>query len=196
MEWSNEKCIEFVEDYRQFTCLWKASDKDYKDRIKRGDAQQYLVDKYKLGTRKAVNNKIKSFRSYFHRLHAEYKRKRSGDGRDDALPEPNWFLYKYLLFILDGEENRSGKETFTTQRETSSEKEHCEEDESQQDRDSHRESDFQSGLIFDSPPGTPVIRKAENNDIIRKQGPSKRLKSTKPFEDTHRINLQRKLSHY
>uniref|UniRef100_A0A6P7FRA1 Uncharacterized protein LOC114330274 n=1 Tax=Diabrotica virgifera virgifera TaxID=50390 RepID=A0A6P7FRA1_DIAVI len=129
MEWSNEKCIEFVEDYRQFTCLWKASDKDYKDRIKRGDAQQYLVDKYKLGTRKAVNNKIKSFRSYFHRLHAEYKRKRSGDGRDDALPEPNWFLYKYLLFILDGEENRSGKETFTTQRETSSEKEHCEEDE-------------------------------------------------------------------
>jgi hypothetical protein len=35
MEWSNEKTIEFVEDYRGFTCLCRSSDPDYKDRIKR-----------------------------------------------------------------------------------------------------------------------------------------------------------------
>jgi hypothetical protein len=94
MEWSNEKTIEFVEDYRGFTCLWRSSDPDYKDRIKRGDAQQYLAGNYGLQTRKAVKNKIKSLRSYFHKIHSEAKRRKSGNGRDDVV-EPNWFLYKY-----------------------------------------------------------------------------------------------------
>jgi hypothetical protein len=63
MEWSNEKTIEFVEEYGGFTCLWRSSDPDYKDRIKIGEAQQYLVGKFGLQTRKVVNNKIKSLRS-------------------------------------------------------------------------------------------------------------------------------------
>ncbi|XP_069675826.1 uncharacterized protein [Periplaneta americana] len=112
MEWSNEKSIEFIEDYRNYSCLWRFSDPDYKDRQKRRDAHQFLAEKYGLGTRKAVINKIKSFRSYFHRLHAEAKKKKSGSGRDDVVSEPIWFLYKYLLFILDGEKNWCGRETF------------------------------------------------------------------------------------
>jgi hypothetical protein len=78
MEWSNEKTIEFFEDYRGFTCVWRSSNPDYKDRIKRGDAQQYLAGKYGLQTRKAVNNKIKSIRSYFHKIHLEAKEERVG----------------------------------------------------------------------------------------------------------------------
>jgi hypothetical protein len=113
MEWSNEKTIEFVEGYRGFTCLWRSSDPDYKDTIKRGDAQQYLAGKYGLQTGKAVNDKIKSLRSYFHEIHSEVKRRKSGDGCDDDV-EPNWFLYKYLVFILDGEDNRAGKQSFST----------------------------------------------------------------------------------
>jgi hypothetical protein len=56
-----KKTIEFVEDYRGFTCLWRSSDPVYKDIIKRDDAQQYLAGKYGLQTRKAANNKIKVF---------------------------------------------------------------------------------------------------------------------------------------
>jgi hypothetical protein len=59
-----------------------------------------------------VNNKIKSLRSYFHKIHSEAKRRKSGDGRDDVV-EPNRFLYKYLVFILDGGDNRAGKQSFS-----------------------------------------------------------------------------------
>ncbi|XP_076034497.1 uncharacterized protein LOC143021099 [Oratosquilla oratoria] len=110
-DWSNERNINFIEDYRSYTCLWNANSDAYKDRAKRNDALMFLKGKYDLGTSKAVLNKIKCFRSYFHRVHKDYMtRKRNGSGAED-VSQPGWVLYKYLLFILDGEERRTGKET-------------------------------------------------------------------------------------
>jgi hypothetical protein len=60
-EWSNEKNIDFVEDYRSFPCLWMASSAVYKDRMKRSDCLQFLKNKYEMGTTKAALNKIKGF---------------------------------------------------------------------------------------------------------------------------------------
>jgi hypothetical protein len=66
-----------------------------------------------MGTTKAAVNTIKSLQSYFRRVHNEYmSKKRSGSGTDD-VPKPSWFLYELLLFILDAEETRPGRETFT-----------------------------------------------------------------------------------
>jgi hypothetical protein len=65
MGWSNEKNIDFDEDYCSFPCLWMASSAISEDRVKRSDCLQFLKNKYEMGTTKAALNKIKSLRSYF-----------------------------------------------------------------------------------------------------------------------------------
>ena len=72
-----KKNINLIEDYRSFTCLWKANSDNYKDRIKQSGAPLFLKTKYDLGTSKAVLNIIKYFRSYFRRVHKDYITKRS-----------------------------------------------------------------------------------------------------------------------
>jgi hypothetical protein len=90
-----------------------ASSTVYKDRVKRSDCLQFLKNKYEMGTRKAALGTIKSLRSYFRRVHNEYMSMKKSGSEADAVPKPSWFLYELLLFILDGEETRSGRETFT-----------------------------------------------------------------------------------
>ncbi|XP_066978152.1 uncharacterized protein [Macrobrachium rosenbergii] len=118
-DWSNEKNINFIEDYRSLTCLWKANTDNYKDRVKRSDALMFLKAKYDLGTSKAVLNKIKCFRSYFRRVHKYYMTKRKSSSGAEDVSQPSWILYKHLLFILDGEEKRPGKETFSLETDSS-----------------------------------------------------------------------------
>nr|CAH7743756.1 unnamed protein product [Callosobruchus chinensis] len=70
MDWNNDKTIEFIDSYRNFTCLWRYEDRSYKNRIIRNNAVQELGTKYSI-TPKQVLNKIKSLRSYFHKEHAK-----------------------------------------------------------------------------------------------------------------------------
>jgi hypothetical protein len=78
MEWSNERNIDFIEDYRSFPCLWMASSAVYKDRVKRSDCLQFLKNKYEMGTTKAALNKIKSS-IVLPWVHNEYMSKKKSD---------------------------------------------------------------------------------------------------------------------
>lgn len=109
MEWNNEKTIEFIDSYRNFTCLWRCEDPNYKNRIIRNDAVQELCTKYSI-TPKQVLNKIKSLRSYFHKEHTKVSKKKSGSATSETY-KSSWFAYTSMLFILDGDTQRSGTET-------------------------------------------------------------------------------------
>ena len=65
-DWSSEKTLDFVKEYRKYTVLWRLVDKNYKNREERRSALQELGEKYSLDS-KSILNKIKSVRSYFHR---------------------------------------------------------------------------------------------------------------------------------
>nr|CAI5841796.1 unnamed protein product [Callosobruchus analis] len=109
MDWNNDKTIEFIDSYRNFTCLWRSEDPNYKNRIIRNDAVQELGTKYSI-TPKQVLNKIKSLRSYFHKEHTKVTKNKSGSATSDTY-KSSWFAYTSMLFILDGDSQRSGIET-------------------------------------------------------------------------------------
>ena len=110
-DWSNEKkTLDFIEEYRKYTVLWRSSDKNYKNREERS-ALEELGEKYSLDS-KSILNKIKSLRSYFHREHSKVLKKKSGSPADEMY-RSNWFAYRHTLFIVQGDEGRDGKDTTT-----------------------------------------------------------------------------------
>ena len=62
---------------------------------------------------KQPSNKIKSLRSYFHREHSKVLKKKSESSADE-IHRPSWLACKHMLFILQGDEAREGKDTKTT----------------------------------------------------------------------------------
>jgi len=111
-DWSSEKTLDFIDEYRKYTVLWRSVDKNYKNREERRSALQDLGEKYSLDS-KSILNKIKSLRSYFHREHSKVLKKKSGSSADEIY-RSSWFAYKHMLFILQGDETREGKDTITT----------------------------------------------------------------------------------
>jgi len=104
-----KKTLDFIEEYRKYTILWRSSDKNYKNREERRSALQELGEKYSLDS-KSILNKIKSLRSYFHREHSKVLKKKSGSSAD-KIYRWSWFASKHMLFILQGDEAREGKDT-------------------------------------------------------------------------------------
>jgi len=74
-DWSSEKTLDFIEEYRKYTVLWRSSDKNYKNREERRSALQELGEKYSLDS-KSILNKIRSLRSYFHPEHSKVLKKK------------------------------------------------------------------------------------------------------------------------
>jgi len=111
-DWSSEKTLDFIEEYRKYTVLWRSVDKNYKNREERWSAFQELGEKYSLDS-KSILNKIKSLRSYFHWEHSKVLKKKNGSSADEIY-RSSWFAYKHMLFILQGDETREGKDTITT----------------------------------------------------------------------------------
>ena len=111
-DWSSEKTLDFIEEYRKYTVLWRSVDKNYKNREERRSALQELGEKYSLDS-KSILKKIKSLRSYFSREHSKVLKKKSGSSADEIY-RSSWFAYKHMLFILQGGEARKGKDTITT----------------------------------------------------------------------------------
>jgi len=100
MDWTKEKTLEFIGHYKQCRLLWCSSDRNYKHKQLRSRALRELAVKYNCDTR-AVLNKIKSLRSYFHKEHSKISnRKRESSMGDNCVS--GWFAYESLLFILDG----------------------------------------------------------------------------------------------
>jgi len=110
-DWSSEKPLDLIEEYRKYTVPWRSLDKNYKHREERSAVQE-LEEKYSLDS-KSIVNKIKTLRSYFHREHSKVLKKKSGSYPDEVY-RSGWFAYKHMLFILQGDEARKGKDTITT----------------------------------------------------------------------------------
>jgi hypothetical protein len=111
-DWSSEKTLDVIEEYRKYTVLWRSVDKKYKNWEETKSVLQELGEKYSLDS-KSILNKIKSLRSYFHREHSKVLKKKSGSS-SYQMYRLSWFAYKHVLFILQGDEAREGKDAITT----------------------------------------------------------------------------------
>jgi hypothetical protein len=81
-DWSSEKTLDFIEEYRKYAVLWRSLDKSYKSREERRSDLRELEEKYSLDS-KLILNKTKSLRSYFHRIHSKVLKKKSGSTADE-----------------------------------------------------------------------------------------------------------------
>ena len=54
-DWSSEKTLDFIEEYRKCTELWRSSDKNYKNQEERRSAIQELGEKYSLDSKSILN---------------------------------------------------------------------------------------------------------------------------------------------
>jgi broad specificity polyphosphatase/5'/3'-nucleotidase SurE len=68
MEFSNEKTLEFIEDYKQYEILWNSRDKEYKNNRKKRDVSALLAEKC-FASVTDLKTKIKTHRSSFHLEH-------------------------------------------------------------------------------------------------------------------------------
>ena len=56
---SSEKTLDFTEEYRKYTVLWRSLDKNYKNREEKRSALQELGEKYSLDPKSILNKKFK-----------------------------------------------------------------------------------------------------------------------------------------
>jgi len=61
----------------------------------------------------SVINKMKSLRPHFYREHSKMLIKKSGSSTDEMYMS-RWFVYKHLLFIVESDDAREGKDTIIT----------------------------------------------------------------------------------
>ncbi|KAJ4433824.1 hypothetical protein ANN_16136, partial [Periplaneta americana] len=91
---NKEITLNFIEDYRSFEVLWNPKLREYRNKDMRGEALQEMSIRYQTDVN-SVKNKIKSLRSYFCKEH--HKAARTNENYVS-----NWFAYKHLLFLADG----------------------------------------------------------------------------------------------
>ncbi|XP_063364480.1 uncharacterized protein LOC134653107 [Cydia amplana] len=97
MEWTNEKLLNFIKDYRKCKVLWDIRNPNYnKHNIKKRKILIAFGQKYGMDEG-SVRKKIKNLRSAFHREHHRLTSKMK-DESDDVR---KWFAYDALKFILD-----------------------------------------------------------------------------------------------
>ncbi|PIO31650.1 hypothetical protein AB205_0174800, partial [Aquarana catesbeiana] len=99
---------QFIEMYRDLTCLWKVHSKDYSDRQKRKEAYTKLVELCTVVYAKAdisyVTKKIANLRTIFKKeLNKMNESKRSGA---DEVYVPRLWYFESLRFLTDQEEAR------------------------------------------------------------------------------------------
>lgn len=102
---------EFIELYKENTCLWKVKSKDYSNRQMKTAAYEILRRKLSeveaIATKENVVKKINSLRTCFRK---EYRKvilsERSGAGFDDIYTPTLWY-YELLLFLIDQDEPRA-----------------------------------------------------------------------------------------
>lgn len=104
MDWSHERTIEFIEEYRENEILWNHQLPDFKNNKKKFDVYKRLSEKY--GTDLVeVKKKIKNIRSQFHREHKAITKTTTGQS---PKKKSKWCYYDSLLFLLDVDSPREG----------------------------------------------------------------------------------------
>ncbi|XP_063536629.1 uncharacterized protein LOC134746231 [Cydia strobilella] len=97
MEWTNEKLLNFINDYRKCKVLWDIRNPNYKHNSKKRKILIAFGQKYGMDEG-SVRKKIKNLRSAFHREHHRLTSKMKDDHESDDVRK--WFAYDALKFIL------------------------------------------------------------------------------------------------
>ncbi|XP_077312066.1 uncharacterized protein LOC143941123 [Lithobates pipiens] len=101
---------QFIDKYRELSCLWDVRSRDYSNRYKRDEALKELKELCKAvciePTEDYVKNKIANLRTVFKK---EYKKiqasKKSGAGAEDVYVPRLWY-FKDLMFLADSDNPR------------------------------------------------------------------------------------------
>lgn len=59
---NNFDVLKFLEDYQKYPCLWDKSLNEYRSRVKRGHAEEILLQFSKMPTIKELRQKIRNIR--------------------------------------------------------------------------------------------------------------------------------------
>lgn len=100
-EWNDELVLTFIDEFKNYRCLWDPKDTDRKSKNKKNDAYQKLglqFKKPKEEIHKKINNLIQSYRGYRRKIKTT---KVSGAGRKDVF-KPSWFAFDAIhTFMQD-----------------------------------------------------------------------------------------------
>lgn len=111
MNWSQDKTVEFIEEYRRHVALWDIRLEEYRNIHAKLNAQQWLAKKFDCDV-VMVKKKINNLRTAFHREHKNLTQSKFG-----RFPNKRskWFAYDSLLFLLNVEKARPGSSSQTEQ---------------------------------------------------------------------------------
>lgn len=117
--------IEFIELYRSYPCLWKVKSQAYSNKLKKNQAYDVLVCKYRqvnhTATRETVVKRIASMRASFRKEFRKLENsKRSGAGTEDIYKPTLWY-FDNLMFLKDQDNPRTGTSTLDESPESSEE---------------------------------------------------------------------------
>ncbi|KAF5301029.1 hypothetical protein FQR65_LT09012 [Abscondita terminalis] len=105
-----QSLLEFIELYRQFPCLWRVKSVEYRDRNKKREAYDILIEKYKEidtnATQQIVKNKIDSLRGAFRKELKRMKESRRSGAGSEEIYQPHLWYFEHLTFLTDHETPR------------------------------------------------------------------------------------------
>ncbi|KAK7073866.1 hypothetical protein SK128_009897, partial [Halocaridina rubra] len=104
MNWSQEKTVEFIEEYRKLAVLWDIRLTDYKNINAKLDALLGLAEKFNCDV-PVVKKKIKNLRTAFRREHKSVTQRKCCSS---PMKRSKWFAYDLLIFLLDVNNPRLG----------------------------------------------------------------------------------------
>lgn len=85
MDWTQEKCLEVIEKYREKEILWNPRHPKYYNNIKKEDAWREIAAEYKVNTDE-VKKKIESLKGSYRREKAKTRRSMgTGSGKKNVL---------------------------------------------------------------------------------------------------------------
>lgn len=101
--------LKFLEEYERFPCLWKKNSPDFKNRVKRDNAEESLLPLSGLSSIKELRQKIRSIRCTYNQ--EVFKMKKStgtGAGASDVYkPKLVWFSLADSFLRQNLQENDS-----------------------------------------------------------------------------------------
>ncbi|XP_046745245.1 uncharacterized protein LOC124410702 [Diprion similis] len=98
MNWTQEICLQVINEYRKRKVLWNLRDPLYYNKMMKEDAWTEIAVKFGRSTEE-LKKKIESLKSTYRREKTRArKRCRTGKGRSD-IHRPQWFAYTSLQFL-------------------------------------------------------------------------------------------------
>ena len=110
-----EFLTEFIELYRNFTCLWKIKSAEYSDRNKKDLAYAELIQKYKefdpSADRNTVVKKVNALRTVYKKERAKVITSLNASTETEDVYKPSLWYYDLFQFLDDQDSVRSAGST-------------------------------------------------------------------------------------